>query len=120
RRALGVLGHMWFLFLQAEDGIRARNVTGVQTCALPFLASESTMRSCGRFGPAIEGTTVDRSSSRYSEYWASCDGSCHRPWRLARSEERRGGEEYGDRVGDGRAQVMQAREIGKGSVAERL
>src|SRR5699024_11898242 len=29
-----------FFFLQAEDGIRDRNVTGVQTCALPifFLA----------------------------------------------------------------------------------
>src|SRR5699024_11760157 len=25
-----------FLFLQAEDGIRDRNVTGVQTCALPI------------------------------------------------------------------------------------
>src|SRR5207249_5691550 len=24
-------------FFQAEDGIRARNVTGVQTCALPIL-----------------------------------------------------------------------------------
>src|SRR5699024_12222951 len=24
-------------FLQAEDGIRVRNVTGVQTCALPIL-----------------------------------------------------------------------------------
>src|SRR5699024_12016316 len=27
------------LFFQAEDGIRDRNVTGVQTCALPILAS---------------------------------------------------------------------------------
>src|SRR5699024_11457284 len=27
-------------FLQAEDGIRDRNVTGVQTCALPILKSE--------------------------------------------------------------------------------
>src|SRR5699024_1234080 len=26
-------------FFQAEDGIRDRNVTGVQTCALPILAS---------------------------------------------------------------------------------
>src|SRR5699024_11743749 len=26
-----------FSFLQAEDGIRDRNVTGVQTCALPIL-----------------------------------------------------------------------------------
>jgi len=25
-----------FLFLQAEDGIRVRDVTGVQTCALPI------------------------------------------------------------------------------------
>src|SRR5207249_5612621 len=26
----------WPFFFQAEDGIRARNVTGVQTCALPI------------------------------------------------------------------------------------
>src|SRR5207249_6397711 len=26
----------WYCFFQAEDGIRARNVTGVQTCALPI------------------------------------------------------------------------------------
>src|SRR5699024_11313485 len=26
-----------FVFFQAEDGIRDRNVTGVQTCALPIL-----------------------------------------------------------------------------------
>ena len=25
-----------FFFFQAEDGIRDRNVTGVQTCALPI------------------------------------------------------------------------------------
>src|SRR5699024_5295653 len=28
-----------FLFFQAEDGIRDRNVTGVQTCALPIFVS---------------------------------------------------------------------------------
>src|SRR5699024_11703913 len=28
-----------FFFFQAEDGIRDRNVTGVQTCALPILSS---------------------------------------------------------------------------------
>src|SRR5699024_11217305 len=27
-----------FVFFQAEDGIRDRNVTGVQTCALPILS----------------------------------------------------------------------------------
>src|SRR5699024_11917233 len=28
--------HAYFFFFQAEDGIRYRNVTGVQTCALPI------------------------------------------------------------------------------------
>src|SRR5699024_11265750 len=28
---------VYFFFFQAEDGIRDRNVTGVQTCALPIL-----------------------------------------------------------------------------------
>src|SRR5699024_11570791 len=29
--------HFYFFFFQAEDGIRERNVTGVQTFALPIL-----------------------------------------------------------------------------------
>src|SRR5438067_8593816 len=29
----------FFFFFQAEDGIRDRNVTGVQTCALPICAN---------------------------------------------------------------------------------
>src|SRR5437868_12913756 len=32
-----------FFFFQAEDGIRDRNVTGVQTCALPILGWLSAM-----------------------------------------------------------------------------
>src|SRR5438067_9224085 len=32
-----VLLFFFFFFFQAEDGIRDRNVTGVQTCALPIL-----------------------------------------------------------------------------------
>src|SRR5207249_6612741 len=40
--ALGTVSY--FFFFQAEDGIRDRNVTGVQTCALPIsaLARRST------------------------------------------------------------------------------
>src|SRR5699024_11246588 len=30
-----------FVFFQAEDGIRDRNVTGVQTCALPIFNPEA-------------------------------------------------------------------------------
>src|SRR5207249_6233232 len=33
-----LLGCPCFFFFQAEDGIRDRNVTGVQTCALPISA----------------------------------------------------------------------------------
>src|SRR5699024_11250393 len=31
-----------FFFFQAEDGIRDRNVTGVQTCALPISLTKKT------------------------------------------------------------------------------
>ena len=41
--------------------------------------SVSEMRSCGRLGPAIDGTTVDRSSSIFSEKRGVSEGSCHRP-----------------------------------------
>ena len=37
------------------------------------------MRSCGRFGPEIDGTTVERSSSTTCEKRGSTDGSCHIP-----------------------------------------
>src|SRR5699024_11629502 len=33
---------LYFFFFQAEDGIRDRNVTGVQTCALPISAMEES------------------------------------------------------------------------------
>src|SRR6266513_3937190 len=34
-----------FFFFQAEDGIRDRNVTGVQTCALPISGKTGTAQS---------------------------------------------------------------------------
>src|SRR5699024_11903460 len=36
----GSLSYVFFFFFQAEDGIRDRNVTGVQTCALPISISQ--------------------------------------------------------------------------------
>src|SRR5699024_11485883 len=36
-----------FFFFQAEDGIRYRNVTGVQTCALPILMLELGVYALG-------------------------------------------------------------------------
>ena len=44
----------------------------------PF-ESLSAIRSCGLFGPEIDGTTVERSSSTTCEKRGSTDGSCHIP-----------------------------------------
>src|SRR5699024_11525071 len=44
-------------FFQAEDGIRDRNVTGVQTCALPILIELST-------GSFVSGKTAHLSCSK--------------------------------------------------------
>src|SRR5437868_14363680 len=38
----------FFFFFQAEDGIRDRNVTGVQTCALPILFRQIVASICER------------------------------------------------------------------------
>src|SRR5207248_8412267 len=35
---------LFFFFFQAEDGIRDRTVTGVQTCALPILGAITNLR----------------------------------------------------------------------------
>src|SRR5699024_11673761 len=37
------LSVLFFFFFQAEDGIRDRNVTGVQTCALPISPTYSVL-----------------------------------------------------------------------------
>src|SRR5699024_12105243 len=54
--------HLLFsFFFQAEDGIRDRNVTGVQTCALPISAAKRSIT----FGAneyddvSVSGTSVD-------------------------------------------------------------
>src|SRR5699024_12195739 len=48
-----VIGSLLSFLFQAEDGIRDRNVTGVQTCALPISAGAGPRRPacagwCGR------------------------------------------------------------------------
>src|SRR5699024_11356243 len=45
-----------FFFFQAEDGIRDRNVTGVQTCALPiFISFSNDPIARQHFGPYTQG-----------------------------------------------------------------
>src|SRR5699024_4192933 len=60
-----------FFFFQAEDGIRDRNVTGVQTCALPILLGKGDMlfvenganKSLRLQGPFVSDEEIDRVAS---------------------------------------------------------
>src|SRR6266516_5582579 len=62
----------FFFFFQAEDGIRCRTVTGVQTCALPIFGY-STARSSSRYRgcPPSRGPPFRR--DRFSSNTASAE-----------------------------------------------
>src|SRR5437773_9293228 len=72
----------YFFFFQAEDGIRDRDVTGVQTCALPIYGLDATF-TLGNVYYSFGAPSVDSLSEvaiQTSNY-------------AARSEERRVGKE---------------------------
>src|SRR5687767_15771967 len=85
----------FFFFFQAEDGIRDKLVTGVQTCALPILICSATFfRSSG------SGNCAGSNSRILSKYLGSLNSLsyCGAPppstnSRAGRSEERRVGKE---------------------------
>src|SRR5437773_7056023 len=81
----------FFFFFQAEDGIRDRDVTGVQTCALPIssLCGKECIRACGP--PAI-------ASALRKAHRSNTPGSRIESPRI-RSEERRVGKECRSRWG---------------------
>src|SRR5207249_8205148 len=83
-----------FFFFQAEDGIRDRNVTGVQTCALPIYGGRGGPRAWarGRRGPSLAGPAPRRGAR-------SVDQGAH-----------------GSR---GRGGALRARKIGRASCRER-
>src|SRR5699024_12273332 len=58
----------YFFFFQAEDGIRDRNVTGVQTCALPIcerlnFKKESVISFHALIGAVLGYVFLDKSKS---------------------------------------------------------
>src|SRR5699024_5885992 len=55
----GIKDDMLFFFFQAEDGIRDRNVTGVQTCALPILGSAIVELASTMGAFVIAGASTD-------------------------------------------------------------
>src|SRR5207249_8270390 len=92
----------YFFFFQAEDGIRDRNVTGVQTCALPICcrigngvgSSSRARRKCsarsGHFEPNVQAILRIYAGTPTIEEMVSF--SRDDPER--RSEERRVGKEW--------------------------
>src|SRR2546425_3585965 len=89
---------MYFFFFQAEDGIRDKLVTGVQTCALPIYRGAAAAWKCG--SAVVEcchswrncnGEAICRREAGRS---AGCErGRAENADRFARSEERRVGKE---------------------------
>src|SRR5699024_11474022 len=88
-------------FFQAEDGIRDRNVTGVQTCALPICSrGQRRRRRSGSLRIRSMSMTIHFSIPSAGSGAAVTVGSVlppRRPAGAARSEERRVGQEGGYR-----------------------
>src|SRR5207248_8174805 len=92
---------VFVFFFQAEDGIRDRTVTGVQTCALPIcrrIARAGFFGSCALVSPAQQrGTSQndDARSARFRDGIWSPGRAGGALGCVGRSEERRVGEEGG-------------------------
>src|SRR5207249_8010032 len=90
-------------FLPAEDGIRARNVTGVQTCALPISLGETREKSLLLVFRAVPHEHVTEHEMRAEDTGQAHPAACellehdgerrviHRAAAVFRSEERRVG-----------------------------
>src|SRR5699024_11972326 len=88
---------MRFFFFQAEDGIRDRNVTGVQTCAL---RSRTLGLLRATFQIDLDGTAgIHPANSHHQPIARSIKQS---PPHRRRSEERRVGKESRQRWAEGR------------------
>src|SRR5205823_7026588 len=78
-------------FFQAEDGIRDKLVTGVQTCALPIFQPDGPSASGRPSLPHADGVAADRAHPRQGR---RVDRAPDRDRRALRSEERRVGKEW--------------------------
>src|SRR5699024_11309126 len=90
----------WFFFFQAEDGIRDRNVTGVQTCALPILENHPLPWDI-EITYLLDGEKVDPNAlaGKGGSLEIQIETSANEKVDKTRSEERRVGKECRDRSG---------------------
>src|SRR5690606_40175639 len=84
-----------FFFFQAEDGIRAFHVTGVQTCALPISAAAWPSQQRSRRPSTSPGAGRDRGAVQrgFARYAGQPVPQCYLGAPRWRSEERRVGKE---------------------------
>src|SRR5690606_39734624 len=87
---------MNIFFFQAEDGIRAFHVTGVQTCALPIYADRNASRVRARVDPRSIGVHAIETISCPSRV-AVAGGSGTAPYGVSVSERPRGARRSGER-----------------------
>src|SRR5687767_15702972 len=68
----------FFFFFQAEDGIRDKLVTGVQTCALPILRGaasilarpdQDSLYAIGRLAPGATSAAVEARATAELQNW---------------------------------------------------
>src|SRR2546425_8108547 len=85
----------FFFFFQAEDGIRDKLVTGVQTCALPILTSRVYRAFDDVYGRPVMTLRVDvpREVTRRGQAAVTYASVCLVGAAVVRSEERRVGKE---------------------------
>src|SRR6478609_11609207 len=91
----------FFFFFQAEDGIRDKLVTGVQTCALPICSGVLTVDGAGRLafinptgqklldldGEGLIGMPVlDQLKVRSTELWAAMVAGIRNGRKISRGE----------------------------------
>src|SRR5699024_11232238 len=87
--------YCYFFFFQAEDGIRDRNVTGVQTCALPIFAAYRNVQ-INNFSAVGDGKFTANQPVIAVQFMAEnvmFNGINVTGFKNARSEERRVGKE---------------------------
>src|SRR5687767_15679607 len=91
--------YLFFFFFQAEDGIRDKLVTGVQTCALPIYSRcrravpPAGRCRCGFARPTRPDSWQVHASSGGCQVSPLCSRKALFPGRFERSEERRVGKE---------------------------
>src|SRR2546425_5268797 len=65
----------FFFFFQAEDGIRDKLVTGVQTCALPIWRGSYTIQPANNISDIdLQGITTSQSSGSFTSYGLAVGG----------------------------------------------